>query len=95
MIKINTYFSQETQLINIMYHPLQQDPKQLKDLDIESKLSDANKKYNIAARMGNQEACQQIQLIIEQLSIELSERRAKQSEKTLNNVQLNKLINVR
>ena len=78
-----------------MYHPLNQDPKNLKDLDIEAKLTEANKKYNIAAKMGNTAACQQIQLIIEELRMELSERRAKQAEKTVNNVQLDKLINVR
>lgn len=75
-----------------MYHPLLTDPKTLKDIDIQSKISDISAKYNIAARMGNIELCQQMSLIIEALQIELSERATSRSRKIVNNTPLDKLV---
>lgn len=75
-----------------MYHPLLPDPKTLKDVDIHTKISDISRKYNIAARMGNIELCQQMSLIIEALQVELSERASSRSRKIVNNTPLDKLI---
>lgn len=57
-----------------MFNPLIDDISNLKDSDIELKIADLNKKYYIAAKMGNGGVCQQILAIIEQYKQEQQKR---------------------
>lgn len=77
-----------------MYHPLLASTNDLRDTDIQQKITDASRKYNIAARIGNAEVCGQLALIIEELQIELRERYAKKSTTTVNNTPLEKLVKI-
>jgi hypothetical protein len=75
-----------------MYHPLFIDPVKLKDADIDAKILDLSKKYNMASRMGNIDLCGQIALIIEELKVEMAERHANRIKQPVNNKNLEKLI---
>jgi len=57
-----------------MFHPLLPDLKDVKDADLESKISDLNKKYFIAARSGNGYLCDQIIMTLEQYKDEQKRR---------------------
>jgi len=48
-----------------MFHPLVEDPKKLKDADLDKKILDLTKKYHIAARSGQGGICGQIAAILE------------------------------
>ena len=77
-----------------MYHPLLMNTANLKDSDIEAKVADLSKKFNIASRMGNPELCSQIALIIEELKVEMSERHTKKINQTINNKNLTQLVKI-
>jgi hypothetical protein len=94
-ILTNISSSQIKQSQNKMFHPLLPNYDDLKDQDIEQKLSEAMKKYNLAAKLGNQAACFQIQIIIDDLQTEMSVRKAKQAEKIKTTLPFDKLINIK
>lgn len=77
-----------------MYHPLLMEPSKLKDADIEAKITDLSRKYNLAARMGNFELCEQMVMIIEALRLEMRDRQAKRSSQKVNNTTLDKLVKI-
>lgn len=77
-----------------MYHPLLSSTTNLRDTDIQQKITEASRKYNIASRMGNAELCGQLAIIIEELQIELRERYSKKSSTTVNNTPLEKLVKI-
>lgn len=79
-----------------MFNPLLDDLTALKDVDLESRMSDLNKKYNIAMRMGNSAVGQQIAVVLEALRDEMSRRQYEASKKLLQkqNKDLDDLINV-
>jgi hypothetical protein len=77
-----------------MYHPLFIDPSKLKDADIEAKISDLSRKYNLSAKMGNFELCDQMVLIIEELRLEMRDRQAKRASQRVNNTTLDKLVKI-
>ena len=79
-----------------MFNPLLEDLTVLKDTDIESRMTDLNKKYNIALRMGNGAIAQQIAVVIEALREETVRRQYEASKKLLQkqNKDLDGLINV-
>lgn len=79
-----------------MYNPLLEDLTALKDVDLESRMSDLNKKYNIAMRMGNSAVGTQIAVVLEALRDEMSRRQYEASKKLLQkqNKDLDDLINV-
>jgi hypothetical protein len=57
-----------------MFHPLTPNLANLKDTDIDSKISDLNKKYVIVARSGNGGLCNQILLALEEYKSEQQRR---------------------
>jgi hypothetical protein len=79
-----------------MFHPLLEDLTQIKDADLENRMSDLNKKYNIALRSGNGALAQQVAMIIEALRDEGTRRQAEATKKLLQkqNKDLDDLINV-
>ena len=79
-----------------MFNPLLEDLTKLKDQDLEAKMNDLNKKYNIAMRMGNSAVAIQIAVVIEAVRDE-SVRRQQEATKKLMSKQskdLDGLINV-
>jgi hypothetical protein len=79
-----------------MYHPLVEDTKNIKDNDLENRISDLNRKYYIAARSGQGGLCGQILTILNMLREEQQSRYKKNLE-GLNkkNQDLDDLINVK
>lgn len=65
-----------------MYHPLLEDPRSVKDQDLENKIIDLTKKYQIAATMGQGSVCQQILSALNMYRDELS-RRQRESLKSI------------
>jgi hypothetical protein len=79
-----------------MYHPLVEDTKNIKDNDLENRISDLNKKYYIAARSGQGGLCGQILTILDMLKEEQQSRYKKNLESlTKKNQDLDDLINVK
>ena len=76
-----------------MIHPLQSDLSELKDSDIENQLTELNKKYYIAARLGNQELLTQVQTFVTIYKDELNRRYREKMRSHLDN-DLGQLINV-
>jgi len=79
-----------------MFHPLIGDLKKIKDQDLENKLTDLNKKYNLAASMGQGGICSQILSVIEMYREELQNRQAASMKSAMKkqNKDLDDLINV-
>jgi hypothetical protein len=79
-----------------MFNPLLDDLTLLKDADLESRMTDLNKKYSIALRTGNGMLAQQVAVVIEAIRDE-SQRRQREATKKLlqkQNKDLDGLINV-
>ena len=79
-----------------MFHPLIANLKNLKDQDLDDKISDLNKKYQIASRMSQPYVCEQI---ITLLATYKDEQRRRHFEATQmlakkQNKDLDDLINV-
>jgi hypothetical protein len=79
-----------------MFNPLLEDLTQIKDAELENKMSDLNKKYNIALRMGNGAVAQQIAVVIEAVRDESLRRQHEATKKLLakQSKDLDGLINV-
>jgi hypothetical protein len=79
-----------------MFNPLLEDLTQIKDADLENKMSDLNRKYNIALRMGNGAIAQQIAVVIEAVRDEGMRRQHEATKKLLakQSKDLDGLINV-
>lgn len=77
-----------------MFHPLLADISTLRDTDIQQRITDATRKYNIATKLGSMDACSQLAIIIEELQIELRERYSKKASAVVNNTQLDKLVKI-
>jgi hypothetical protein len=79
-----------------MFNPLLEDLTKLKDTDLESKISDLNKKYSIAMRMGNGDVGQQIAMTLDAFRMETQRRQIEATKKLLEkqNKDLDGLINV-
>ena len=79
-----------------MFNPLLEDLTPLKDTELDNKLTDLNKKYTIAMRMGNSGAASQIVVIIEAIRAEITKRQADASKRLFEkqNKDLDGLINV-
>jgi hypothetical protein len=76
-----------------MNHPFTPDIAALRDDEVEMKLNELTKKYNIASRLGNQEMLTQLAIFVNMYKSELSIRflaKIAQSE----NGDLGELINV-
>ena len=79
-----------------MFNPLVEDLTHLKDTDLDSRMTDLNKKYGIAMRLGNGSVAMQIAVVLEQLRDEVQRRQIESSKKLLQkqNKDLDDLINV-
>ena len=79
-----------------MFNPLLEDFSQLKDTDLESRMTDLNRKYNIAIRTGNSGLANQVAMVIEALRDESLRRQHEATKKLLQkqNKDLDGLINV-
>lgn len=79
-----------------MFNPLVEDLTRLKDTELDSRMTDLNKKYSIAMRMGNGSVGQQIAVVLEQLRDEIQRRQLEASKKLMSkqNKDLDDLINV-
>jgi len=79
-----------------MFNPLLENLSDLKDSEIEARMSDLNKKYNIALRMGNGTIAQQIAVVIGVVREEILRRQQEASKKLLqrHNKDLDDLINI-
>jgi hypothetical protein len=78
-----------------MFNPLMQDVAQLKDSELEARITDLNKKYSIALRV-NGALAMQIAIILAELRDETSRRSSEAMNKMLQkqNKDLGKLINI-
>ena len=79
-----------------MFNPLVEDLTHLKDTELDSRMTDLNKKYSIAMRLGNGGVAMQIAVVLEQLREEIQRRQIESSKKLLQkqNKDLDDLINV-
>jgi hypothetical protein len=79
-----------------MFHPLLGDPSLMKDTELDAKIQDLNKKYHMAARLGQGGACQQIALALDVYRADQSRRQneAMQTMIKKQNKGLDDLINV-
>lgn len=79
-----------------MFNPLLDDLIHLKDTELEAKITDLNKKYSIALRLGNGDIAQQIVVVIESIRYESLRRQTEASKKLLQNQNkdIDGLINV-
>lgn len=76
-----------------MIHPFQGDLSDLKDSDIESRLTELNKKYYIASRIGNYELLTQVQTFVTIYRDELNRRYLEKNRGQIDK-DLDQLINV-
>lgn len=79
-----------------MFNPLLEDFSQLKDQDLENRMAEINKKYNIALKTGNSGLVMQIVMVMDALREETSRRQAEATKKLMQkqNKDLDGLINV-
>ena len=79
-----------------MFNPLLENLSSLKDTDLEERVSDLNRKYTIALKMGNASLAQQVLVIIEALKEETARRQRESTKKVLQkqNKDLYNLINI-
>ena len=76
----------------MFFHPFEEDLSQFKDQEIENKLFELNKKYYIAARLGESDLLTQLSTFITIYKDELNQRYAKKAQQ--NGGDLDQLINV-
>jgi hypothetical protein len=79
-----------------MFNPLLEDLTLIKDVELESRMVDLNKKYSIALRTGNGMLAQQVAVVIEAVREETLRRQREATKKLLQkqNKDLDDLINV-
>lgn len=79
-----------------MFNPLLDDLSHFKDSELDEKITDLNKKYNIALRMGNSGIATQIAVSLESFRAEVVRRQQEASKKLLDkqNKDLDGLINI-
>ena len=68
-----------------MFHPLVEDLTQLKDQELENKLTELTKKYFMAMRLGQGLAGQQIVMLLESIRMEQERRRVEATKKSQEN----------
>jgi hypothetical protein len=80
-----------------MFNPLLPDPTKLKDQELENKILDLSKKYQIAMQLGNGSVAQQIVLSLDTYKVEQQRRQyeaMRELQKKTKNEGLDDLINV-
>ena len=68
-----------------MFHPLVEDLTQLKDQELENKLTDLTKKYFMAMRLGQGLAANQIVMLLDSIKMEQERRRVEAARKSQEN----------
>lgn len=68
-----------------MFHPLVTDLTELKDQELENKLTELTKKYFQAMRLGQGMAAQQIVMILDSVKMEQERRRVEAARKAQEN----------
>jgi hypothetical protein len=76
-----------------MFHPFQEDPKELTDTELTQKISELSKKYTQAARLGKGQLLTQLQTFVTIYRDEVR-RRAITAKFEQNDKDLDQLINV-
>ena len=76
-----------------MFHPFQEDPKELTDTELTQKISELSKKYTQAARLGKGQLLTQLQTFVTIYRDEIT-RRAISAKYEQNDTDLDQLINV-
>ena len=76
-----------------MFHPLQEDPKELTETELTQKISELSKKYTQAARLGKGQLLTQLQTFVTIYRDEVR-RRAITAKFEQNDKDLDQLINV-
>ena len=79
-----------------MFNPLLEDLSHFKDSELDEKITDLNKKYNIALRMGNSSLAMQVATSLEAFKGEIAKRQQEASKKLLDkqSKDLDGLINI-
>ena len=68
-----------------MFHPLVEDLTQLKDQELENKLTELTKKYFMAMRLGQGQATHQIVMLLDSIRMEQERRRVETARKAQEN----------
>jgi hypothetical protein len=76
-----------------MFHPFEGDLNELSDTDLNNKLSELNRKYYTAARLGKKDLLTQLQTFVTIYRDEIT-RRAISAKYEQNDTDLDQLINV-
>jgi hypothetical protein len=79
-----------------MFNPLLEDLSHLKDTELDEKMSDLNRKYSIALKMGNGAVANQIVMVLNSLREEMLRRQSEATKKLMQrqDKDLDGLINV-
>lgn len=79
-----------------MFNPLLEDLSHFKDTELDEKITDLNKKYTIALRMGNSGLANQIAISLDSFRAEMARRQQEASKKLLDKQKkdLDGLINI-
>ena len=77
-----------------MFHPFQEDPKELSETELTQKISELGKKYTVASRLGNNQLLTQIQTFVTIYRDELRRRAMQPTTTNDQDKDLDQLINV-
>jgi hypothetical protein len=77
-----------------MFHPLQEDPSQLKDPELDQKIQDVTRKFYMAQRLGNHELLTQLNTFVNIYREEQRRRLLARSAGNKLDDDLDQLINV-
>ena len=77
-----------------MFHPFQEDPKDLTDPELTQKISELSKKYTQAARLGKGQLLTQLQTFVTIYRDELRRRAMESKLRANDDKDLDQLINV-
>ena len=77
-----------------MFHPFQEDPKELTDTEITNKISELGRKYSQAANLGNNQLLTQLQTFVTIYRDELRRRAMQPTTNANDDKDLDQLINV-
>jgi len=78
----------------MMFHPLQEDPSQLKDPELDQKIQDVTRKFYMAQRLGNHELLTQLNTFVNIYREEQRRRLLARSAGNKLDDDLDQLINV-
>ena len=77
-----------------MFHPFQEDPKELSDTQLQERISELTRKYHSASRLGSKDLLTQIQTFVIIYRDEVTRRAMTSKIRTDDDKDLDQLINV-